>query len=738
VKFILTTSLLVVLVLGLCGWLAAWYIDYEVSSRAESEAALQADHIVATLDVINNLSVEKLHSMVRLMQDSAGKVGEVSVGAPVRLNADTVPDLQFGKTSQVGNFALVDHEKAIAGGTATLFVRRNDDFVRVSTNVMKADGTRAVGTVLDPSGPAMAAMRKGEAYYGVAEILGNAYVTAYEPMQDRSGKTIGVWFAGVPLSALQGVGQSIQKSKVLQHGYVALVDGKGRPVFYSDSATKEQVEQQLKSQAAGWVMTTKSFGPWKYSVVAAYPRSDVQTKLNALKLWVLAGCVVAAGLLGAAVYWLVRRVLAKPLSEVTRVAERVALGDMEQIIHYQSEDEIGTLAQSFRAVIEYNRAIAAACEALGRGDLTISVTPKSEQDLLARNFDHAVDAIRSTIQEIAESSGSLSSASEELSATSAQMSSNAEETANQASTVSTAAEEVAVNVSTVVSGSTQLTASIREIADNAHEAAKVAGHGVKVAESANQKVGKLGASSREIGDVVKTITSIASQTHLLALNATIEAARAGEAGKGFAVVANEVKELAKATAKATEDISRKIVAIQGDTVGAIDGIAEISRIISQINDFQNTIASAVEEQTATTNEISRSVNVMATGNQEIARNISGVAVAAKSTTEGAEYTQKAAGELAGWRQACKTWSASLTTARTSQAKSVTRLFPRKQRSKVIQAGLRRARRIDKKRRRRFSERGKWPDLPLGCRQLKSVGERLCGRVFKMENAAGRF
>jgi methyl-accepting chemotaxis protein len=173
----------------------------------------------------------------------------------------------------------------------------------------------------------------------------------------------------------------------------------------------------------------------------------------------------------------------------------------------------------------------------------------------------------------------------------------------------------------------------------------VATSAVKVADKTNATVSKLGESSVEIGNVIKVITLIAQQTNLLALNATIEAARAGEAGKGFAVVANEVKELAKQTAKATEDIGRKIEAIQTDTKGAVDAIAQIGRIISQINDIQSSIASAVEQQTATTAEISRSVNEAALGSREIAQNVMGVAQAARSTTEGAANTKGSADEL---------------------------------------------------------------------------------------------
>ncbi|MBE9941128.1 methyl-accepting chemotaxis protein, partial [Cellulosimicrobium cellulans] len=148
------------------------------------------------------------------------------------------------------------------------------------------------------------------------------------------------------------------------------------------------------------------------------------------------------------------------------------------------------------------------------------------------------------------------------------------------------------------------------------------------------------------GDVIKVITSIAEQTNLLALNATIEAARAGEAGKGFAVVASEVKELAQETAKATEDIARRVEAIQGDTVGAVEAIGEIADIIGRINDYQLTIASAVEEQTATTNEMSRGVQEAATGSSEIAGNITGIAAGASSTAQAVEQMNGSIAELA--------------------------------------------------------------------------------------------
>jgi methyl-accepting chemotaxis protein len=312
-----------------------------------------------------------------------------------------------------------------------------------------------------------------------------------------------------------------------------------------------------------------------------------------------------------------------------------------------AETNGGDKTEGLHQVKDAIRILIEQCTALAEGRLNDPVFDQSAP--CAGTFGEAFARIRENFREsmvrISQSASALSASAEELTAVSQQMSGNAEETAVQANVVANASDDVSKRVGVVAASAEEMQASIREISKAANESASVARDAVGAAESANLTVQRLGDSSAGIGKVIKVITSIAQQTNLLALNATIEAARAGEAGKGFAVVANEVKELARGTARATEEIGQKIEAIQSDTRSAVDAIAQITNIIKEINDISNNIAAAVEEQTVTTNEISRNVTEAASGTGDIAHNIAGVATAAQDTTRGAADTQIAARAL---------------------------------------------------------------------------------------------
>ncbi|MDI6104347.1 methyl-accepting chemotaxis protein [Actinoplanes sp. NEAU-A12] len=326
---------------------------------------------------------------------------------------------------------------------------------------------------------------------------------------------------------------------------------------------------------------------------------------------VVLAAIVAVLILGVAVAVLFSRSITGPLSQCVQVLRRIGDGDLTARTGLGGTDEVGVLATT---------------------------------------LNQTAHQVAGTVREVRDDAGELATTSQRLSDIAGQLTDSAQTTAQQASSVSAAAEVISDNVQTVAAGTEQMSASIREIASSAGDAAQVAGAATTAAQRTTATMARLGQASSEINEVIKAITSIAEQTNLLALNATIEAARAGEAGKGFAVVASEVKDLAQETARATEDISRRINAIQADTDAAVTAIADIGEVISRINDYATTIAAAVEQQTATTGEMGRNVSQAAHGSGRIAADINSVAATANSTTASADEARHAAAELAGMAQ----------------------------------------------------------------------------------------
>ena len=375
----------------------------------------------------------------------------------------------------------------------------------------------------------------------------------------------------------------------------ATTDQSGVPGFLRTMSQQEDVMAQALTTATAAAEQTASAA----EVEAAHTYRTGRDLVVALAV---AGLLLAVGLA-----LLVARSVTGPVRRIQETLEKVAAGDLRVRVAATGTDELGRVSAA---------------------------------------LDRSLDAITGVLRVASDSARHLAESSGRLAATADAMGEDARVAAQQAATVLDGATGVTASVDTVAAGSTQMRAAINEISSNAQQASRVAGQAVGVAEQTTQMVGKLGESSEEIASVVKTITAIAEQTNLLALNATIEAARAGEAGKGFAVVASEVKELAQETARATETIARRVESIRSDTAGAVEAIGAISTVIGEINDFQATIAAAVEEQTATTDEMSRSVSEAAGGSRHISTAIAGLAEGTRTSTARVAAAQTASADLA--------------------------------------------------------------------------------------------
>ncbi len=364
-------------------------------------------------------------------------------------------------------------------------------------------------------------------------------------------------------------------------------------------------------------------------------RSDGSTLL-AFALFFMAFGVVAIGF----AFWVVVHRTTRPLSDMTQAMQRLAGNDLSTSIPCVGrQDEIGAMAEAM-AIFKGNALERQRLEAEQKKQAEERERRARQIETLTELFEHAAQSVTG---EVARSATEMQHSADGLTHI-------ARQTREQATVAAAATEQASSNIQTVAASAEELTASIHEISGNVQRANEIATVAAHKAGQADHAVGELSNKANAIGDVVRLITQIANQTNLLALNATIEAARAGEAGRGFAVVAVEVKNLAAQTAKATEDISSQINAMQGATQDTVDVIRDIVQAISAITESSTTIAAAIEEQSAATAEIGRNVNQASDGTREIANTINGVQQIAHRTQDAADHVLGAAGSLANQSQ----------------------------------------------------------------------------------------
>jgi methyl-accepting chemotaxis protein len=632
----------------------------KVKVSLQEETIRQLNGTVTSLSdmvAIANKSITRdADAKMKHLQEQYSGTFSLESGKTVQVGQLEVPVLTFNGVPVNLDAARVDQfSQQNESSVATVFVRKGDDFVRIATSLKKEDGSRAIGTALGGSHPAYALLMRGEIYTGKAKLFGHYYMTKYLPIRDAGNSVIGVLFIGTSIDEIvESLGKTVSSIKVGKTGYAYVLDvsplkTRGEFVMHPDKSNigknvmefkdsrgkqffKEMVQAKNGYVTYWWRNTGDSTEREKFAIFMTIPvwdwliscsgyTDELNATADSIKRYILIASFFFAALLGVLIVTAIRKFLA-PLKVTASILEKIAGGDLTVQPAVTRGDEIGDMQRA---------------------------------SLLM------VTRLNETLRLAAQNAGQVAAAAREMRTTSEQMATGAEEVAMQTMTVATAGEEMAATSGDIARSCQMAAEGSQQANDTAQDGARVVDATVAVmvriaerVKTSADTVANLGARSEQVGTIINTIEEIADQTNLLALNAAIEAARAGEQGRGFAVVADEVRALAERTTKATREIDAMIKAIQSDTKQAVnamvEGVAEVKtgtdeatrsgkaleNILDKINAVTsqvNQIATAAEEQTSTTNEISHNM-------QQITEVI-------RCTSRGAQESAAAASHLAG-------------------------------------------------------------------------------------------
>lgn len=584
--------------------------DQEVSDKLRSDLAVMQQ----ILKNYGGLYVDKDNTVEARIVNQVTK-SQSSIDLPMLFAGDKT--LTFDEE-------IVDLLQSQIGGTATIFHVLDDKLLRVSTNVKKLNGERATGTYIPADSPVYQAVMSGKTFTGKAFVVNDWYLTAYMPVRDVHGDISAVIYVGRKMLSdkIRELISNIEISK----GYFFVYHEDGgiliHPSIEGKNLYDEDIAPQFRGVTAGvveyvWkgldkITFVESIDKWGVRIAAGANKKDIVHGLDKEMIFDVFLVIIGVIAFGGIANVLIMRVVTGPLKKIAAVCKEIGSGDFTVRVEYYANDELGYVADSINRMVDNSREMIA-------------------------------DVVNSS-QELSDSSQSLAATSEQMFGNADSTACIAEEATENARTISgnmdsvaAAMEQSTTNLNMTATASEEMSATIKEIAESSGQARLATEKAVRSVESSQESVSKLGDNAESIGKITETITEISEQTNLLALNATIEAARAGEAGKGFAVVANEIKELARETAEATNQIKSSIEGIQDQTKTTIADISIISGAIDEVDQVVNGIVTAVEEQSVTTSEIVENVSQASQAIGEINEN---VATSSQMTTEMSHHVEQ--------------------------------------------------------------------------------------------------